>query len=142
MGCDIHLVTEVKVGGTWYAWGQPNVDRNYRLFAKMAGVRSYDDSIKPIAEPRGLPKDCSVMTKVWAAHWGEDGHSHSYLTAPEILELEEWWNELYKDRGYPQAWPEKQWGYFFSNSWGGFTRYPGERPQEIQDVRFVFWFDN
>ncbi len=37
MGCDIHLHTEVKIANVWHRYGCPSVDRNYRVFAKMAG---------------------------------------------------------------------------------------------------------
>lgn len=60
MGCDIHLHTEVKINGVWHHMGAPSVPRNYRLFAKMAGVRGIET---PIAEPRGLPGDATLLTR-------------------------------------------------------------------------------
>ena len=139
MGCDIHMHTEVKLNGQWECFGSPNVSRNYQLFGKMAGVRGVETSI---ADPKGLPKDCSTVVKFCADYWGSGGHSHSYLIATEIVELEKWWDEEYKDAGWPQRYPESQWGYLLGNSWGGFIKYPEDRPEGIEDVRFVFWFDN
>lgn len=142
MGCDIHLHTEVKIDGTWYTYGTPNVSRNYDVFAKMANVRNPDGEIKPISEPRGLPEDCSVVAGVNAKCWEADAHSHSWLNAEEIRELEEWYEETFKHLKIPYAWPSHLFGYFFGNYWGGFIRYPEETPEGIEDVRFVFWFDN
>lgn len=38
MGCDIHLHSEVMVDGVWHHHAKGQVERNYRLFAKMANV--------------------------------------------------------------------------------------------------------
>ena len=143
MGCDIHFFSEVKLAdGQWYCYGSPDLSRNYALFGKMAGVRC-PANIMPIAEPRGLPDDCSVVVRWASDDYGEDGHSHSYLTASEIAELEDWWREKYKDApGMRAHFPEIEWGYLNGNSWGGFMRWPSEAPDGLMDVRFVFWFDN
>lgn len=90
-------------------------ERHYQLFAVLAGVRNgvgfagirTGDPVTPIAEPRGLPADfpvdqygdhpvpdLSVLTpdrREWAERHPEDSalwmgdHSHSWLTADEIL---------------------------------------------------------
>ena len=138
MGCDIHLHTEVKIDGKWYTYGTPNVRRNYDVFAKMANVRNGDGEIDPIAEPKGLPEDCSKVTTVKAEYWEADAHPHSWLGAEEICELEEWYEETFKHLKVPYAWASHLFGY----SWGGFSKYPEDNPEEIEDVRFVFWFDN
>jgi hypothetical protein len=65
MGCDIHAYIEY-VNGTNHVgekdyWGfgkRTRIWRDYWLFALMAGVRNYWD-VKPVAEPRGVPKDTS-----------------------------------------------------------------------------------
>lgn len=108
MGCDIHLYVEKRgEDGTWVAadkWvknpeyeSDPEYeseyvvdwkdllysDRNYSLFAVLAGVRnSY--GIDPIYEPRGLPTDVTELVKAKSDRWGIDGHSHSYLTLAEL----------------------------------------------------------
>ena len=145
MGCDIHPHVEVKINGRWEHYNAPNVLRNYRLFAKMAGVRNYPDfEITPICEPRGLPGDASTVTKFSADRDGCDGHSHSYLTADEFAQLVGW----YEDEGhYPGEkvgafWFEDQFGFLFGNSIAGFAKYPSDRPPGLEDVRVVFWFDN
>lgn len=140
MGCDIHLHTEIKVSGKWEHYGNPSVGRNYNLFGKMAGVR--DRCADPISEPKGLPSDVSIVTRIDFDRWSCDAHSASYLNADEILVLQEWYEQEYTNAPYPDCSPENQWGYYFGNSWGGFRKYPGDGPSEVEDVRFVFWFDN
>ena len=135
MGCDIHLHTEIKLNGKWQHMSAPHIRRDYRWFSHMAGVRNNDD-ITPISEPKGLPSDASEVTKFDADRWDGDGHNHSYLTADEIVEME---NRI---KDMDDHFPERQWGYLFGNSWGGFKEYPEDVPEGIEDVRFVFWFDN
>ena len=144
MGCDIHMHTEVKVNGQWYCYGSPSVDR-YLLFALMAGVRNNWD-LKPISEPKGMPDDASIVVKLSRKAYGSDGHSDSYLTAAEISELADRWPEACKEHhGSYDHNDDLEWnffGYLDGNSWGGFTKYPDDRPKWVEDVRFVFWFDN
>lgn len=150
MGCDIHLHTEVKIDGAWHRYGVPNVQRSYAVFAKMAGVRNLTgpDRIVPIAEPRGLPSDATFMTKFDYNRWGTDAHSASWLGAEEIAQLTEFIDEelgLRGERG-KYWWCEDNFGYFFGNTWGGFWKYRNREnsgtPKGVEDVRFVFWFDN
>lgn len=109
MGCDIHAVIERRQAtyGDRHEWlnsGDPDIGRNYEMFAVLAGVRNYD-GIAPITEPRGLPsfkgwerfsdgekwlsfhswsdKPCREMVE-WAERYDSDGHSHSWLTLAEI----------------------------------------------------------
>lgn len=146
MGCDIHLHIEVKINGQWEHYAHPLIDRNYRLFALMAGVRNRDD-ITPVSLPKGLPDDITPLTRYDAEdYWGRDGHSHSYFTKEEIAELE--------DRIVAEGLLKDQWRlemdiwhcYFLGSSFGSIVKYPEDwrRPNRraITDVRFVFWFDN
>lgn len=135
MGCDIHAHIELKRRGSdvWEHWNAPRIGRDYALFEKMAGVRGREENA--IVPPRGLPEDVSTLTKVNADHEGDDGHTHSYLTRDEIQVLQEWWE---KDPCNPKPWNfevEIMGGYLFGNGYG-------ELPEEIEDVRIVFWFDN
>ena len=139
MGCDIHLHIECKINGEWYHYNHPDVKRDYDLFAKMAGVRG---DIDPISEPRGLPDDITFLTQFDAeVHWGIDGHSHSYLTVEEIQRLKEWY-----ETQLPPAAPLFRFydifGFLFGNSFDGILKYPNDYPFGVEDVRFVFWFDN
>lgn len=112
MGCDIHIHVEYKVlvkgrkkwqcgdyfmlnpyyGTNEYEKEKYSVvdfcgDRNYLLFSVLADVRNYADNAY-ISEPRGLPADISKEVKAIAEDWGEDGHSHSYLTLQELLDFQ------------------------------------------------------
>jgi hypothetical protein len=139
MGCDIHLHVEVKIEGKWQNWTAPNLDRNYDLFAKMADVRNYNQGTVPISKPKGLPEDISVVTKLSYDHWGVDGHSHSWLGYGALTVLEEWINNQEHLEGHRKVWEfDRMFGWFLGN---GFLD-KGSWPDGVDDVRFVFWFDN
>ncbi len=118
MGCDIHMYVEYKkkfykakdnfeerwVHGDYFK-PNPHFDpndatddemermdlyggRNYGLFATLAGVRDYTDSIIPVSEPKGVPDDCTKYVKKQEEDWDGDGHSHSWLTLKEIREYQ------------------------------------------------------
>lgn len=60
MGCDIHIIVEIRKDGKWeYVPDIPKSlnDRNYKTFACLAGVR--DDFGNKVFEPKGLPDDLS-----------------------------------------------------------------------------------
>lgn len=143
MGCDIHLHSEVKINGTWHHYAKYDCKRNYALFAKMANVRNNDNDIAPLSLPKGMPKDASFLTQFMCDEYGVDGHSHSWLSAKEIALLEDWMRaNCFENPSHNVYIENTYWGYFFGNTWGGFTKYPNERPKGVEDVRFVFWFDN
>ena len=132
MGCDIHLHTEVKVDGVWHSYGQPRLERSYRLFEKMAGVRGLVENA--ISPPKGLPDDISVVVRLHVDDCEGSSHSHSWLGPEEIKELSVWLRETNVHWPYNDL--EHGWiGYLFSNSWHRF-------PDVFEDVRLVFWFDN
>lgn len=138
MGCDIHLHQEVKIDGEWHYYGEADVTRWYALFSKMAGVRNYLGGQEPIDQPRGIPEDCSLMTKVHYERWGSDAHSASWLNADEIAHLEQWveenGSEIHRTgRGL--------FGWLFGTSWGEFAE-EKQYCEPVEDIRFVFWFDN
>jgi hypothetical protein len=117
MGTDVHAVWQAKKDGKWVdiesKWEQ---NRHYFLFAWLADVRNgfgfagipTHDPIKPISKPRGYPQDFNAeddyylvacveaidpRRREWLepdeapAAWLGD-HSHSWLTADEILAAE------------------------------------------------------
>lgn len=138
MGCDLHLHTEVKIDGLWIHYSAPNVKRCYKLFALMAGVRN-DRGIRPVAQPKGLPENISQVTRLDYELMGKDAHTPSWLSASELVELEKRLNGQFaenEDIEYHLV------GYLFRNSWAGFQLYPNDRPPFLEDVRWVFWFDN
>lgn len=136
MGCDIHMVLEQKIGeGSWIGIHHfpyyrssggthhfPDaIGRNYRRFAAMAGVRGDGP------EPRGLPEDVSVLSQARSDHYGSDGHSHSWLPVREAAAI-----FLASEYGEPDDYAKKYpTAHFF-----------GVEPEDADDYRIVFWFDN
>jgi len=116
----------------------------------MAGVR--DEEVEPISPPKGLPEDVSFMTKLDSDIWGEDGHSHSWLSSDELLELMEWINlsshicpecGTYQNVREHLGWEWREFGvWLFGNSIGNWKEYREDFPKQLQDIRLVFWFDN
>jgi hypothetical protein len=133
MGCDIHLHIEVKIGDQWHHYGTPSIDRDYNLFEKMAGVRGAVDAA--ISPPKGLPKDCTFLTMLDHSKMAFDAHSASWLGVREIDALEEWHEGISLEYDVLHT-------YLFGNSFTGWKHWPEKNSHCIQDVRFVFWFDN
>ena len=138
MGCDIHVHTEVKINGQMEHYGSPDVNRNYWLFEKMAGVRGEEKNA--ICPPKGLPSKMSVITQLAATVEQGDAHTHSWFGRPEIIQLYTWWEKEYRKQ-YPQGHPipEYQFGFLFGNGW---DENPLYEEGIIEDVRWIFWFDN
>lgn len=61
--------------------------RNYYLFGILAGVRDYGKNVNQIAPLRGVPDDASDAYKMIVDQWDGDGHSHSYYTLEELLNV-------------------------------------------------------
>ena len=89
MGTDIHGVFQRQTADGWEdVPSKFEENRHYQLFAVLAGVRNgygfagvpTGEVVKPISEPRELPADFEVAD-VWMGD-----HSHSWLTASEMLE--------------------------------------------------------
>jgi len=135
MGCDIHAHIEVEVDGQWQHYSAPSLKRRYCLFEKICGVRG--DVSKAIAPPRGLPDDCSQITKICANYDGSDGHSHTWLSKDEFLGLIHWMENL--PCGEPYLWQYNELGYLNGDSFlcDGKSNAP-----EFTDCRFICWFDN
>ena len=102
MGCDIHMFLEYKIDdGKWTPHKGHRVitedkgtvnefkhvstidatGRNYFLFAALAGVRG------PGPDPKGIPKDLSDTIHIGVHQYGNDGHSHSYMSIEEFEEV-------------------------------------------------------
>ena len=153
MGCDIHMQVEyrTKVDGTMQWWDgnlyevnkfhdsypdDPkyirvhliNERRNYTLFGLLAGVRNYN--IKPIASPRGFPKDVSKSIAEEYDSWGSDAHSASWLTLAELMNAA---------RSHPNLLDD-----LVAELQEYFNRiFPNPAPLITQnELRIVFWFDN
>ena len=129
MGCDIHTVIERKVtspriNARWVAVAiehDASRSRNYDRFAALAGVRGDGP------EPRGLPDDASDTALTLADDWGADGHSHSWLPLDEAAAL--YLATEFNPSEFVQKYPASE---FFGV----------ERPDDTDEYRLVFWFDN
>lgn len=145
MGCDIHMYCEVREraeGATWEPMikavfpddyyrpekpiGEYNTShthhpyklRNYRLFENLCGVRSRG-LYSAVSPSRGLPLDVTPEWEAQSRRWGDDGHSHSWLSLEECRSLS-------KDHDW----------------WWKNTMPVLEALGKYSDVRVVFWFDN
>ena len=124
MGTDIHggfikvvrdendnVVSKQPIKTNW------NFDRNYTLFAILAGVRNgygfagryRHEPLQPIAEGRGIPEFISVVEErteelynKWYGRWDDEeefgcwlgDHSYTHMTVDEILEWKGWSKHL------------------------------------------------
>jgi len=122
-----------NVGGWWRL-----ADRNYTLFANLAGVRGMGP------EAKGLPGDVSPYVQDDSDRWDGDGHSHSWSTPLEFMEAYVTAMQFYDEQGreldkYVQArlteGTEKAVSLFMRDLCSLDT----ERGEEY---RFVYWFDN
>jgi hypothetical protein len=134
MGCDVHCHIEVKINGRWEHWSAVHVDRDYRLFARMASVRNpkrgQEGHVVPISIPRGLVNDPSVVTEIAYRRDEPDAHSESWLDGKEMEALCKEFPDL---RG--------SWGYGLGGN--GFVAEDDDPfPDCVEDFRVIFWFDN
>lgn len=154
MGCDIHVHVEVKINNEWHHYSAPSVDRWYWLFGAMAGVRSAE--VKPVAWPKGFPKDASLITRLEYARESRDAHTPSWLNGKEVLKLIEKIDKKINDDREENEEPDT----FFNFEYSILRTYPmGDSFREfmkrdwkeekwmpegvsISGVRLVFWFDN
>lgn len=115
---NISTVLNLNLEKRWIVIGEPYDDRNYTLFAKLAGVRS--DGDYRICKPRGVPDDSSLFYQIKVNQWMGDGHSHSYFSISELLEHD------------------------FSNISENFTKFIEgfKNKEDINNYRIVFFFDN
>lgn len=149
MGCTLHAHIEVKHNGKWDHFAAPNVDRNYLLFAVMAGIRKKDMNeqlgpldpceITTIPWKKGLPYDMSDITRICHKEESDDYrlHHEGWINRPCIGMLQ---TELNRYIGL-----ENKYGPFdlemdifhtYING-GSLAACCG-----FEDVRIVFWFDN
>ena len=105
-------------------------NRNYRLFAVLAGVRASDDDPEPISEPRGFPADVSELV---AEHHSGD-HSASWLTVEEILTWPGWDRKRAREGFVPLQVPDMDYvrytqGSTFEDRLASGAHARGEQPQ-------------
>lgn len=80
---------------------EPYSERNYTVFATLAGVRS-DGYVNPISEPRGLPEDATHGSEY---EYGD--HSFTWLTLAEVLNHD--WKQPRDDEGWINAEAFQRW---------------------------------
>ena len=143
MGCDIHMHVEVKIDNQWHYYGELHIRRHYALFDRLSHVRGYN--YEGIAKNRGIPTDASAVTRVHFNSWGQDAHSEGYLTSEEIKDFIPIWNSQTRRYDHPQNLPffyAEDLRYFFGNGYDNWYSEKENIPEEIQDFRFIFWYDN
>lgn len=147
MGADIHMYAEKKIDDEWKLTKGPNPykiyfpsdedlkfegwvyhQRDYDLFAFLADVRNYDESIDPLDQPRGMPEDTSPMLFKLYEEYGVDGHSHSYFSLPELLAADQEFAYLKLDA--------------FTKKGSAIRKLEDLAQGDPDSVRIVFWFDN
>ena len=140
MGCDIHLYAEGrdKKTGEWLPLRLGDyVSRDYYFFALLAGVRNYYDVV-PVAADRGVPEDITPVVRRELETWEDDAHSTSWCTLDEMS------TTILKRVPHLDPWH----GYKIG---GGLVdlccsndrkQIYEERPVYVDEIRFIFWFDN
>lgn len=139
MGCDIHLLVQVKRNGVWVGGDTPErlEDRTYPRFAFLTGgvVRNYENVPALLPGPRGLP------TEFDPDDFGD--HSRSWLLLSELLAVDyntklNPHNELlyyrYEDR-------EIALGELLGKNWDDILE-DLKAQGHPEDVRIVFGFDS
>tara|TARA_R110000851_G_scaffold328632_1_gene499672 strand:+ start:39 stop:452 length:414 start_codon:yes stop_codon:yes gene_type:complete len=137
MATDIHLHQEIKIGGVWQHYALKRVPRSYELFNKMAGVGDSYNHL-PIREPRGIPDDSTFLTQFDYIQWEGNSNNPSWFNAKDIAKIISWL------RLNDDTWQREidSFGFLFSTGWESFYNYPKDRSPDIEDIRFIFWFDN
>lgn len=166
MGCDIHWYSEHLEGNSWVCDQAssfdeketgcdyspppdmdefPNSYRDYLFFGLLSnGVRtSWEYSF----DPKGEPYDCSEQVQRLLHYWGEDGHSHSYLTCQELEDkvqaLELLQAEILIAPRNPEELTPDDVAYHIHRLKTVITDLKALRPNaHPQTQRIVFWFDN
>jgi hypothetical protein len=89
--------------------------RNYDLFAILANVRNgrgfagcvTGDGFNSMTDDRGIPDDVSAEGRAYLERYGDDGHSHTFMTLQEILEYD--WNQVTVKQGVVTPLAYKEW---------------------------------
>lgn len=128
MACDIHLYTEVRIGGVWHLYQRVSCQRNYELFSLMAGVGAGPTLYEARHE---LPEGVSPIVRIWYEYWGENAHTLSWLSSEEVYYI-----------GTHFALDRTILGYILEVPIQDFFNRRDEIPNEIEDFRWVFWFES
>lgn len=138
MGTSCQVHAEVKINGEWHHYSQGRFPPYYELFAQMAGVRDYNGII-PISAPKGLPEYITLITRIDRESHDGIAHNDSWFNLQEIKTIENWY-DLHNPKQDIFILSSKL-NYLFGNSFSSFVEHREDYPEEIEDVRWVFWFD-
>jgi hypothetical protein len=127
MGCDIHTVIEEKVDGRWIGVAASDrmkvrpqyAQRDYDFFALIANVRGRGPNY-----PQNLPRDVSELSWHLYMRCPTDHHSVSHMALEDFCKL------------HNQLMPE------ISRAEYAVYDLTGIDPEEGEEHRVVFWFDN
>ena len=133
MGTEITVHFEIKVFGKWEHYSSPSITRNYEMFGWLARVR-YPE-LQHI-QVKGLPEDISISTQIGWNRIEVNAYEPSWLTAEEIVK---WVDKFPEQLDYFTS-LKSELGRLYGNSYSGWVKYPEDYPQEIEDLRMVFWF--
>jgi hypothetical protein len=129
------LKEPVEIQSNWVSYRAQ--ERNYQLFALLAGVRGRG------ATPRGLPEDVSDLARAMSSDWGSDGHSHSWVTAREWIEAcwqcEQDHAKLFLAPAEDDPRRKNAYQHYLELDCSEGSLGPNDSPD---NYRIVFWFDN
>jgi hypothetical protein len=139
MGCDIKAFVEYSFtesdGSKGFAyWNWVPLLRNYTLFALMANVRNRA-KLEPVCLPKGLPQNLSDEVRdryeddCRRYGIGGENHSHSWLSLPELEEVQRRYQEFGSDESD-----------LYLEAAMAVMRALEQKGRE--ESRLVFWFDN
>lgn len=160
----MHFHSEVKINGTWHHNSEHKIDLNNPLFAKMANVENTNPDFYeiPIAMPKGIPKDVTLLTEL---HWNKHKkhyatHSASWLNAHEINDLHQWihanaeqpelTNWYWFENETAHRWIRLHFPMFMGITFDAFVESLKTvensdslwQRYNVDDVRYVFWFES
>ncbi len=123
LGSDLIVVIEVSSGEEWLWRGTMSVERDYPLFARLAGRRP-QDGIMALAEPRGTPEGITAQSLFDRDQ--ENPYVETWFTLGELL-AEDW-------DAYTATWTAV---IELMKAWRSAVLTPPDR-----EVRVLLWFDS
>lgn len=140
MATDIHIFVENKHGRkckSYHFMGSFYGERIYGIFAALAGVNMRE--IKPLFEPRGLPRDVTIVVYKEYIDGKGDWHHVGWLTTQEFKE-----NILYAEQEL-KAYCERvghEYNEDCTKTYWKVYAYAEDLDDPGEPSRIIFWFDN
>ena len=139
MATGIHAFGEVKIAGKWHLHSKFEIGQSYSLFNKIAGINTEHYSEDILVPLKGMPEDVSLVPLRYFQNLHEDAHSATWFSQSEIKELIDW---MKRKGRYTCSDIDQTFGYVFGQYWSNALSHKEYIPKDLEDVRFVFWFDN